>query len=559
MLANKHGKNLSTLLLRTAYIFCLLLVLALPFSIVFGAKSALAATPYNASDVLGQVDFDSITSGTTADTFSGVTGVTMDKTGHRLFVSDIGNARVLVFNLDNSNKLIDKTADNVLGQTDFISGTPDVTQSTFAGPTGLAFDDTNDRLFVSDGYSANNRILVFDLSGGITDGMDASWVLGQEDFTSNGDDTTADTFDSNGGINFDSANNRLFVGDYGNDRVLVFDLSGGITDGMDASWVLGQEDFVTDDANTTQDGMNGPWGVHFNSNTNRLYVPDWGNSRVLVFDLSGGITDGMDASWVLGQEDFTSGGGSTSINKMAGPISAKTDETGSLLFVHEDLNTRVSIFDTTSLSNGEDAIGVLGESSFDTSNCETSISGMCGDGTDAAMYFDDDNRTLYVSDAGNTRILLFNFVNITLGNTGGNPVALPNASPGQPYSYTVPVSGDQGTLSCQVTSGSLPPGLTLGNGCSINGTPTTNGTYSFTITATDDNGISGTFSDSQALTLMVGTSSSGGSSESLADTGNDPTTIQYAALVLIIVSSITVLKYNSQAKKRRTFSRTTLR
>ena len=63
---------------------------------------------------------------------------------------------------------------------------------------------------------------------------------------------------------------------------------------------------------------------------------------------------------------------------------------------------------------------------------------------------------------------------------------LPNATLGVAYSSTLTASGGISPYTYTVTSGSLPPGLTLGSSTgTVSGTPTTVGAYSFTITATD--------------------------------------------------------------------------
>jgi len=60
----------------------------------------------------------------------------------------------------------------------------------------------------------------------------------------------------------------------------------------------------------------------------------------------------------------------------------------------------------------------------------------------------------------------------------------PGGSVGVPYSHTFPTTNLSCTVGFSITSGSLPPGLTLsGSGGIASGTPTTQGTYSFTVTA----------------------------------------------------------------------------
>src|SRR5260221_14712589 len=91
----------------------------------------------------------------------------LDATPHRLFLSD-QNRRVLVFNLDSGDNLMNKVPAYVLGQPDFTTSDPATTPSgNDAGlqTGGLVYDGANNRLFYSD--SGNNRVLVYDLSSGI--------------------------------------------------------------------------------------------------------------------------------------------------------------------------------------------------------------------------------------------------------------------------------------------------------------------------------------------------------------------------------------------------------
>jgi Putative Ig domain len=61
----------------------------------------------------------------------------------------------------------------------------------------------------------------------------------------------------------------------------------------------------------------------------------------------------------------------------------------------------------------------------------------------------------------------------------------PPATVNKPYSGTIGVSGGTSPYGCSITSGSLPAGLTLGAGCVITGTPTTAGSTTVTVKATD--------------------------------------------------------------------------
>ena len=67
------------------------------------------------------------------------------------------------------------------------------------------------------------------------------------------------------------------------------------------------------------------------------------------------------------------------------------------------------------------------------------------------------------------------------------------------YSRTVTASGGTAPYTYAVTAGALPAGLTLSTGGALTGTPTVNGSFSVTITATDSQGYSG----SRAYTLVI--------------------------------------------------------
>jgi len=62
--------------------------------------------------------------------------------------------------------------------------------------------------------------------------------------------------------------------------------------------------------------------------------------------------------------------------------------------------------------------------------------------------------------------------------------SLPNATVGTPYSATVGVHGGTAPYSCTITASTLPAGL-MATGCLVSGTPTTAGTASVTVKATD--------------------------------------------------------------------------
>jgi uncharacterized protein YhjY with autotransporter beta-barrel domain len=84
------------------------------------------------------------------------------------------------------------------------------------------------------------------------------------------------------------------------------------------------------------------------------------------------------------------------------------------------------------------------------------------------------------------------------------PTTLPGGSVGAAYSQTVTATGGTATYSYAVTSGGLPAGLSLASNGKITGAPTTQGTYGFTITATDSStGTGAPFTGSTAYNVTI--------------------------------------------------------
>ena len=221
----------------------------------------------------------------------------------------------------------------VLGQPDFTT----TTTTWGSGPTGMplpravAVDPTTGKVFVVDVY--NNRVLRFAAGAALTNGAAAEAVLGQPDFTSGGASTTQSGFIGVWSVHVDGSG-RLWVSD--NHRVLRFDNASTKASGANADGVLGQPDFTTRSTLSPSQNTFKPSDVYVDG-SGRLWVADQGNYRVLRFDNAATKANGADADGVLGQPDFTSDQPDTNPATFIGyPQGIYVDGSGRLWVADED-------------------------------------------------------------------------------------------------------------------------------------------------------------------------------------------------------------------------------
>ncbi len=84
-----------------------------------------------------------------------------------------------------------------------------------------------------------------------------------------------------------------------------------------------------------------------------------------------------------------------------------------------------------------------------------------------------------------------------------SPTSLPDATVAISYSQTITASGGTASYTFAVTAGALPVGLTLASDGTLSGTPTAEGTFNFTVTATDSSTGTGPFTGSRAYSITV--------------------------------------------------------
>ncbi|UHQ25056.1 putative Ig domain-containing protein [Lysobacter sp. 5GHs7-4] len=96
-------------------------------------------------------------------------------------------------------------------------------------------------------------------------------------------------------------------------------------------------------------------------------------------------------------------------------------------------------------------------------------------------------------------------VTITAATVLLPPTSLPNGTVASAYGVAInPATGGTAPYSYAVGTGALPPGLSIGGAGAITGTPTTPGSYTFNLIATDSSGGSGPYSSApQSYTLLI--------------------------------------------------------
>jgi uncharacterized protein (TIGR03437 family) len=284
-------------------------------------------------------------------------------TATQLYIADSGNSRVIVMPYTGTGaNTVFSPATLLLGQDQFYLNSPNLVEGRefdFQGSSytaGIAIDtsSTPQHLYVADTY--NNRVLGFNDIRKVTFGTKADIVIGQPDLQRtliNYPSNNPNQPNANGlyfpiGLAVDTSGN-LYVADRGNSRVVRFAAPFANPTALPAAnLVLGQFSLtgptITDASANT---MSAPTGLAF-AHQNGLLVSDQVHNRVLYFPgTSATFTNGMAATNVFGQSNFTSTAASTNTtnpsNTFNSPHGIATDADDQL-YVADTGNNRVAIF-----------------------------------------------------------------------------------------------------------------------------------------------------------------------------------------------------------------------
>jgi len=300
-----------------------------------------------------------------ATTLNAPLGGAFDGAGN-LWVADTNNNRVLSYPASAS---FNYTAANlVIGQADFpfnssnlIEGREVWLLNGSSAGGGIAVDKNSNppHLYIADTF--NNRILGFRDARAV--GADARTLLTQKadlvigqpagDFFRsivnypNGDSDlpTAIGLLRPVGLAVDDSGN-LWVADSGNGRVLRFPAPFSVSAGtiQTADLVLGQSNFTQKNQSASAQNLSTPYGLALYPD-GHLAVSDPILNRVLVFKKP--FANGETAFTVVGQQNFGSGGASSSLAGLNSPRHIATDTSGRL-YVADANNNRLVVFRDTS-------------------------------------------------------------------------------------------------------------------------------------------------------------------------------------------------------------------
>jgi hypothetical protein len=339
----------SLFLNRTGYA---LFVLIMIFSSDLLAQQSFG-TYQPANVVVGQANFTSNVAECTAPGLYGPSYVAISSKGV-LAVAEQTGRKVKLWN---STPTANGTAANVVvGNSGFFCSTSPVTASLTSDVEGVAFSPDGQKLIVSD--AGNNRVLIWN-SVPTSANTSANVVLGQANFTTNTSGISATKFNYPSGV-FVGSNGKLYVSDFNNNRVLIWNSIPTVSN-TPADVVVGQTDFTSKIIATTAANLYNPWGVCV-APDGRLLVAESGHNRVLVWNTVP-TSNGAAANVVIGQVNFISNSAGTGSASLSYPIGVTVSPAGRLV-IGDFFNNRVMLYNSVPTVNGTPANAILGQTSF---------------------------------------------------------------------------------------------------------------------------------------------------------------------------------------------------
>lgn len=243
-------------------------------------------------------------------------------------------------------------------------------------------------------------------------------VLGQANFSStsnnagaNVNEASSSSLSSPKGIHFDGT--RLYVADTLNHRVLIWN-SAPTTNGQTANIVLGQANMTDNSPNrngaVSCQTLSRPSSVI--ASGNRLFIADTGNHRILIYNDVTTLADGATADRVVGHANCVESRPNRLDNGIAGIRADTLDEPtdvffdGARMYVADSGNKRLLIYEGVPSTRGESANVVVGQSEMGTADDSPPAANTLKRPT--SVYAS--SGRLLISDTDNNRVLIFNTI-----------------------------------------------------------------------------------------------------------------------------------------------------
>jgi sugar lactone lactonase YvrE len=312
------------------------------------------------------------------------------------------------------------TANLVLGQSNFTTNTFPAAPSpvTLNRPRSIAVDPMTMKVFVAD--ANDNRVLRYSSATALANGAPAEAVFGQPNLTSGGaNNPTAERGMSLPGGIFYDRKGRLWVSQEVDDRVTMYENASFRLTGAFPNLVLGQPNFTTVTGGTTASTMNGPIGVCLDAD-DRLWVAEFSNNRILRFDNVSNKSTGDPADGVLGQPNFTINTSGATADKLDGPSGVSIGPNGSLYVSNQNTNRVFRYDNAANKPNGAPADVVLGQPNFASSIVVDPPTASSMRFPLGLFVTPDD--VLWVSDTNNNRVLRFDQASAKTNGAAANGV-----------------------------------------------------------------------------------------------------------------------------------------
>lgn len=236
-------------------------------------------------------------------------------------------------------------------------------------------------------------------------GQAASLVIGQQSLTEgernqDGDQPDMSSLDRAYGAPL-LEDGVLYVPDYGNNRVLAFEQGIPDVNGQVADFVLGQDSGSDSDSGTAADAFNGPGSML--THDGKFLLADLSNNRVLIWDEA--PTANTPADTVLGQDDMQSSGHGCDASSMRQPHAMAIVE--DKLVVSDTRNNRLLVWEEFPTENGQAADAVIAQPDLESCDGYSDVD-TTGNRLSRPLDIWSDGQRLVVPDLDNHRVLIWN-------------------------------------------------------------------------------------------------------------------------------------------------------